>query len=781
MKRKLITLFLSGFFIISAQIAKCQLINDSINVIHYDIHLNLSNVSNNTISGNTRVSIQPRIAHLSHTSLYLLHMNIDSIVFNDYFNTNFLYNDTILRIYFPVLTEPMDTLTLNVFYHGTPQIDPSGWGGFYFQNNIAYNLGVGFQTNPHSFGRAWFPCVDEFVSKSFYDTYITTSNSQTAVCGGSLLDTISLGGYTIWHWKLSNKIPAYLASVSVGNYLEVPDIYNGIHGSIPIKIYVSPSDSLKAVASFSNLKNILQIFENRFGAYRWERVGYVGVPFNGGAMEHATNITYPEGFINGDHTYESFFAHELSHHWFGDLITCETEGDMWINEGWGSFCESIFTEGLYGNDAYKSYVNANHKTVLESAHVDDNGYWALYGMPHAVTYGTTTYKKGADVLYTLRNYMGDSLFFTATKQLLDSFSFKNINTQQYQTVLSNNSGMNLHDFFDGWIYSTGLPHFSIDSITPSFPGATSDVKMFVKQKRWHTPNFAYTNKVEVTFMNAQCQKHTALLNFSGETAYQEFHLPFEPKLTVLDFDKKVSDAVIAENKVISAIGNFTFTNTYLNLIVSNITDSAFCRVEHHYVEPDPLKQPNPHIKRIHDRRYWKFDGILNSGFVAKGRFSFNKSSDFQELGLLTTANSIDSLLMLYRENAKDDWHQINFTKVGTTSGVVLVDSMRPGEYTFGIGVREYQGICDPKITQNEKLMVIPNPSNSGFEFMYESNSTGSLQVIDNVGRFVKMFDLQIGKNTFFWKPDADTNTTYHVIVKDAHQKMLTSQQAVFIK
>ena len=127
-------------------------------------------------------------------------------------------------------------------------------------------------------------------------------------------------------------------------------------------------------------------------------------------MEHATNITYPNSSINGSLSDEWLYAHELSHMWFGDKVTCASADDMWLNEGWAVFCESVFREGLYGKESYKTTMRSKLKDVLQFTHIKDGGYRALYGIPPEYTYGSTVYDKGGQVAHTLRGYLGDSLF-----------------------------------------------------------------------------------------------------------------------------------------------------------------------------------------------------------------------------------------------------------------------------------------------------------------------------------------------------------------------------------
>ena len=229
-----------------------------------------------------------------------------------------------------------------------------------------------------------------------------------AVCNGNLDSVSDLGsGYKIWHWNMKNIIPSYLASVAVSEYALYSDVYNGINANIPIQIYVRPQDTTKVRTSFINLKNILAIFESNFGPYLWQRVGYVGVPFDNGAMEHATTIAYPNACIDGTLNYESLYAHELSHHWFGDLITCSKASEMWINEGWAEFCEFYYTKILYGNNYYKDIMRKELKSVLQFSYIEDGGnYFALGDIPHEYTYGYTSYHKGNIVINTLGQRAG---------------------------------------------------------------------------------------------------------------------------------------------------------------------------------------------------------------------------------------------------------------------------------------------------------------------------------------------------------------------------------------
>ncbi len=785
MKKILIPAILLIFFScgLSAQeksLKKTKSLSDTIDVINYGINLNIVHLSTKKISGFTKLKLIPKANNTNIVSLDLLKLTVDSVFFENTKITAYNYNDTLLQIPLPYPINITDTSNVIVFYHGYPQMDASGWGGFYFNSDstFAYNLGVGFDAEPHTYGRVWFPCVDNFTDRATYDCSITVKTGNMAVCGGSLLSTVNNGNGThTYNWRLSNTIPTYLASVAVGNYVAVSSMHNALNGPIPIKLYVRPVDTTNVKASFINLPAVLDHFESLFGPYLWERVGFVGVPFNSGAMEHATNIAYPFYCINGTLSYEDLMAHEFSHHWFGDLITCETAEDMWINEGWASYCEPLYKEGIYGKSAYDSYVKNTHYSVLKSAHVNDGGYFPIYGIPSNITYGTTVYDKGADVIHTLRNYMGDSLFFSSVKALLNTYKFNNISTAEFRDFLSAQSGINLTDFFAGWIYTAGFPHFSIDSIIPE--GSANNYRVYVKQKLHQKPAFVNSNKIEITFISNTWQKYSETISFSGQYGNQLVSLPFTPVTAFMDLYEKTSDASTDYYRIIKTAGTQNFPFSFFTLNVINITDSALFRVEHNWVSPDPLKNASPEIFRISTKHYWKIDGIFPSGFNAKGQFTYNRGSTGFDNALLPSTASTDSLVLLYRANTANDWQVVNFIKSGNTSaGNLSTDNLKAGEYTFGIGKPGQSGIKE--INSSGAMKVFPNPSNDFFTIDYKIMSKGKLYILDANNKIIDSVNLASNEDKIIWKPKHKANATYFFKIVCGNSTV-ASEKALLIK
>ena len=182
-------------------------------------------------------------------------------------------------------------------------------------------------------------------------------------------------------------------------------------------------------------------------------------------MEHAGNIAYPIYALDGTTNNETLYAHELSHMWWGDLVTCRTPEDMWLNEGWASFCEAVFLECLYGKSAYTKDIQSKLETVMLSAPKSDGAFYPISGVPHDATYGTHVYKKGAVVAHTLRTMMGDSAFFVACKYYLKAHQYGNASSEDLLQYFQLYTPINLTDFFNNWVYNPGYEDIAIESYT----------------------------------------------------------------------------------------------------------------------------------------------------------------------------------------------------------------------------------------------------------------------------------------------------------------------------
>ena len=704
---------------------QAQSLSDSVDVIHYDIHLDILDIPQQTISGITGVSFVS-LQYADFINLELKQLEVISVkdVFGQYLN--FSQTGDRLHIEFQYLMMPGDSGKVNIEYAGVPFHE--SWGGFHFSNPYAYNLGVGFQSIPHNLGKAWFPCVDDFKDRAFYDYHITVSETNKAVCGG-LLQSVNYNGngtYT-YHWKTFRTIPTYLASVAVGPYALVEDVFEGEVAEVPITYYVRPSDTSKVAGSFVNMQNIAGIFEDKFGAYPFSRIGITGTGL--GAMEHAENIFYPNSSINGNTSNEWLYAHELSHMWFGNKVTCATDADMWLNEGFARWCEIVFTEFLYSPEEADDYFKELHHSVLRSAHLTDGGYFPLFPMPQNITYGSTTYDKGGITVHALRNYLGDSLFFPAIRHYLESNAFSHASSFDLKNALAAESNTELSDFFEAYVFNPGFRHYGIDSVKVEPVGGQYQATVYLRQRMLANDFYADNNRVDVTFMFASGETETHRVEFSGPVGVSTMMLDAAPVLAMADMYNKTSDATTDAYRTLESTGVYDYQYCYFKLDVKQVSEPQFVRVVHNWVAPDGMIS-NPPGLTLSSSHFWTVEGVFEEDFRATGQFSFNKNILDGDI----VVSQYDSLVILYRQGAGHEWQPVAFTKtIPWQLGIVYVDNLRPGEYTLAVWDEEYVGRWEQK-PYDKYLKIYPNPGKGHFAIDTFLDGPGKLEVYTAEGR-----------------------------------------------
>jgi len=662
--------FFTVFFIIFFYTSFGQKIRnhrDSIDVIDYHINLQIS-PSKHQIKGNTIVKLFSKFDNTSIIKLDLLKLTVTDIQINEKTFKNWSYNDSIITIKLKKPLKTDDTISINVFYNGHPIKDKT-WGGFYFSDNTAYNMGVGMTAIPHSFGRVWFPCNDIFTDKAIYYLNFTVPHTYNVSSGG-ILTQHKIDELDTYSYFINHPIPTYLVSVAVGKYETINKVYKGIKRDIAIEIFTPKNKKEKVEKSLINLTKVLRIYENLFGEYRWNVVRYTLVPFRSGAMEHVENISIALTAFDGTLKHENLIYHELSHSWFGNLVTCKTAGDMWLNEGWASYCEALVMENLYGIDRFKDYNRLRHLQVIYFAHKDDNGYRALANMDLNYTYGTTVYKRGADVIHTLRFYIGDSLFFATTKDYLNHFKFSNASTKDFEKFYSKKTKIDLKDFFNFWVYSKSRPFYEITNWKTD---KDNNVTITVKQRVIGDTILAKSNKIEIFFIDSNLNIEKQIFEFSGKQATKVFKCGFQPSLVCLDLDEHIADLTIDKYHIIKDTGYYTFDESFFDAKIEQINGKGFIRAIANCLEPDHELNKKYLFQKNY---YWTIEGIWHKNFKAKGRFYFTKLMDIN----FTKKYKKEDIIILYRKKTGEKWIEIPFDRQKD----FLETDLHQGQYCFAI-------------------------------------------------------------------------------------------------
>jgi aminopeptidase N len=745
--------------------------NDTINPVHYTIRINDIDMGQQEITAHTTIKIASQVEGLDNIRLDFKTLAVDSVFVNN--NTITGFNQTGSHLYIPLGTtfSNGDTIFVDVYYHGVPYHE--SWGGFHFSGNYAFNLGVGISEIPHNLGKSWFPCLDNFTDRAIYDIYATIDEGMIAVCGGLLIEETNNGNGTITqHWHCSHSLPTYLASVAIGDYVKVSDTYNGLEGDIPIDIYVRPQDSSKVAGTFVNLQAILAQFEDRMGPYPFERVGYVSTAI--GAMEHATNIALPHFTISGNTSNESLIAHELTHMWLGDNVTCCSAEEMWLNEGWATFFQYYYGVELYGFQSFKDNMRDVNGDVLQYCHTPggDGDYFELNNIPQTHTYGMTAYDRGSTVVQAMRFYLGDSLFFDGLAAYNDAFAYQPACSYDMRDFFTSHTGVDMTGFFDNWVFNAGTPHYTIDSMLASPVENEWEVTIWFQQKRKGPAFTGDDNIVEFTLMGEDWAEFTDTLKFSGLTGMKTVTVPFEPAAVFLDLEEQMCDATTDEYKVIQETGDHNYDKTFCKLEVTSITDSAFIQVTHNWAPPDSLTEPANGM-RLSDYRYWRIEGVLPTDFDMTAYF-FYGTNGYLDNTLITSPT--DSVIILHREDSRDDWQEVPFTQLGPWNvGNLIVENAQPGEYT--LAVWDTQVGLNDRIPENQyDIKFYPNPANHMLYINYSALDDATLVAYDSSGRMVYTQSLQANQGSYRLSiQDIPAGTYLFQVIDDRHEVLASKK------
>lgn len=710
-------------------------------VSHYQISLDLD-FAKEQVKGSTEVTITPRNSALNEIQLSLLSYNIDSINSPKLGPITYQYDDTTVKLDFSNAIQPGDTAAVTVYYQGDPPVDPTGWGGFYFREGFAFNLGVGFGAKPHNFGRAWFPCLDNFTDRATYDFYINTPSDKKAYCNGRLINTKDQNnGRKTWHWRLKDPIPTYLASVAAGPYTSVKSQYKGVSDTFPLLYAVQASDSNQMKKGFRNMNEALDVFIDFYGPQPFSRVGYAVIPFQGGAMEHATNIAYPQSSLTQALKDQRLWAHELSHHWWGDLTTTHRAEEMWLNEGWATFSEFLFLDHVYGDSVYREAVRDNHYQVLTQAHERDETYRPLVPVPHDFTYGVHSYNKGGDVINTLRHYLGDSSFKHGIRHFIRERAFKPMTSKGLRDTLEAVTGQSLQAFFDQWVFSPGYPHFSLRDLNIEQSGNQYEVSGTVHQQKHQAPDYFRDVKLPVTgFYNAKAPPETKSIEASGEKTSFNIRYNKKPNYLIVDPYGEVADAKSIAHEKISGTGTYELKNAELQITVDSFPESFSLIAERHFEGPCKTAGIQKGYE-LSDERYWRIEGAQLAKSVVNTTLRYDTTANPDGLN----PDDPKDLVILHRNHQGGQWQVYDDFEASFlgANGRFTLQNLQPGEYCFGKPAestgRDNQRQQDEKNNGQGQLELYPQPAKDQVNLRLKGNqvSLKAITILTIEGKVLK--------------------------------------------
>ena len=483
--------------------------------LNLDIDFNSSRIRGSVTVNGVIGNIYPDFIELD---LYD-NMTVDSILQNN-IPILYLHENDMLKIPLSDITLDDENLfSLTIFYQGTP--DHCGAGGFKFDEH--QNIGHVWTLSEAYCARSWWPCKDDpsdkadsvniIISVPLEPAYIVASN-------GLLSSTTINNNKKTYFWKERYPITTYLVSLAIYPYTKWVDQYVSPISSdtMLIEHYVFPDRYEASYPNYSLTKDMLSFFSELFGEYPFisEKYGHADFTWGGG-MEHQT-LSSMGSFS------QNLMVHELGHSWWGNLITCKTFNDIWLNEGFARYCQALWAEHMYGREAYFDFMNNHAYYGAGTIYVENpssNSQIFSAGL---------SYNKASWVLHMLRHKVGETMFFDILKSYAsnDSLSYNAASTSDFQKVCEDISGLDFEQFFQQWIYGEKYPKYELSW--------------------WHEGNGIYNVKID------QVQ------------SYNFFSMPIDLKFSGSAGPMLVDTTIVIENNNSSQLYEFSG----FNFLVENV-------------------------------------------------------------------------------------------------------------------------------------------------------------------------------------------------------------------
>lgn len=503
-----------------------QTIKHEFDILFYDITVNWYYVLKNSIRtypGQVRIIARVDTANsLSQVTLHS-YLTIDSIIQN---NSRLTYSSTsgLLTINLDRTYYTNEIIDMVIYFRRTQTNNV----GFYYYpkssqtlENLAYTM-----TEPTD-ARYWFPCYDDPSDKAdSLRLSIIVPNGFTATGNGLLENFSTSGDSSTFIWFGTYPITTYLIAITASKYSKFTQYYTSKYPPfeiIEIQHYQWQSDSSRSVFVARNLGLMMECFETYYGKYPFEKYGHTFVsPFSYGGMEHQTISTLHRNWLTSDA--QSGIAHELAHQWWGDMVTCETWKDIWLNEGFATFSEDLYKEYTQGKTAYFSGMNSK-----ANYYYNYNPGYAIYNPPYIFN-AAISYYKGALVLNMLRYVLGDSLFFQALNNYRNQFLYSTATTNDFKNVVSQTVGEDFSYFFNQWVYQPDHPNYVYNWNVEQSQN-TYRLNFILKQRQTHYSVYKMPFELKIQFASGDTT--IKIWNTLREQSYQ-FEFTQQPTNVVVD-------------------------------------------------------------------------------------------------------------------------------------------------------------------------------------------------------------------------------------------------------
>lgn len=457
-------------------------------------------------------------------------MDIKTVMINEK-ELKYTYDSKVLTIQLPKTYQRTDTFTVKISYTAKPNELPKQGSlaitddrGLYFINpdgktpNKPRQIWTQGETESSS---CWFPTIDSPNEKTTQEIFITTDTSYTVLSNGEYIYTkANNDGTKTEYWKMDLPHAPYLFMMAIGEFKIVKDKWRDIE----VNYYVEPKFEKYGKNIFGNTPEMIEFFSTRLGYnYPWNKYSQVVVrDFISGAMENTTATIFMEALQCDDRQlmdehWDGIIAHELFHHWFGDLVTCESWANLPLNESFANYSEYLWSEYKYGKDEADYLDMKEEEEYFDEAEGKQEPLIRYLYKDKDDMFDRHSYNKGGRVLHMLRNYTGDEAFFQALKLYLTRKQFKTAEIHDLRLAFEEVTGEDLNWFFNQWFMAPGHPEIKVSHV---HSGGTLKLSIAQQQDTLRLPIYRLPLTVDV-WENGNRTRYNIVM----DKYKQEFTLP----------------------------------------------------------------------------------------------------------------------------------------------------------------------------------------------------------------------------------------------------------------
>lgn len=421
---------------------------------------------------------------------------------------------------------------ITVYYQGEMTTEQSGsfkWGGVQHIDSIMFHLGACFHTDYVSATRHWMPCYDHPGDKASY--MIHTDGAELSMPPN----------FAFLDGSNPYKSATYLMAFAAGEF-EVLEFTNP-ELNFPVRVYTRAEDKENSLKAYANTPDMILRFAEVYGDYPYDSLSYVNTPL--GSMEHQTFIALAHSLIKGytknPTLAESTIAHELAHQWFGNLVTPRNFRHTWLTESFAEFSETYWLES-HSRKAYLDWMFEKSRGYAYTVSKNE-GVFSLYDYEREApssNYARTIYDKGAVVLHTLREKLGDDKFFAGLRAYLDKYKYGNANTSEFTSAVEETTGEDLTKFWDTWVYGIGWPKLSVEYELISKEDDIHRYKLYISQVQ--NPEWGRYDDmdVELSIFDKDYKKTQAI-----------FRLEKEPQTIEITLNNSLKSVIEGRDSIVS--------------------------------------------------------------------------------------------------------------------------------------------------------------------------------------------------------------------------------------